>query len=63
MAEYTNVQLMEKIIRAKIALEGSIVPCKMSCPAEDMTGHPAACTCGAEAANTRIREALRALKL
>jgi hypothetical protein len=63
MSEYTNVQLMEKIIRAKIALEGSRVPCKSSCASEDMTGHPVPCTCGAEAANSRINEALRALKL
>jgi hypothetical protein len=63
MAEYTNVQLMEKIIRAKIALENSIVPCKMSCASEDMTGHPVPCNCGADNTNRGIREALRALKL
>lgn len=63
MAEYTNVQLMEKIIRAKIALENSRVQCKASCASEDITGHPVPCNCGAERANYRIEEALRALKL
>lgn len=63
MAEYTNIQLMEKIIRAKIALENSKVQCKSSCASEDITGHPVPCNCGAESANRGINEALRALKL
>lgn len=65
MAEpkYTYEQLLEKIVRAKIHLEGRSVPHKMSCPAEDLTGHPARCTCGADEANAPVERALAALKL
>ena len=63
MSEYTNAQLMEKIIRAKIALEGCRVMCKSSCASDDITGYPVPCNCGAENANRGINEALRALKL
>jgi hypothetical protein len=63
MAEYTNVQLMEKIIRAKIALEKArSAPHRTSCPMEDPESY-APCNCGASAANGPIREALDALKL
>lgn len=63
-SKYTYEQLLEKLIRAKINIEQ--IPrkqCSMSCPAEDMTGHPAACTCGAEKYNRGIDSALDQLKL
>ena len=65
MAEtkYTYEQLMEKIIRARIALEGaSGGPHSNFCPVEDPESY-APCNCGASARSRPIEEALRALKL
>jgi hypothetical protein len=62
--KYTYEQLLEKNIRAKIHLEGhKMIPHKMTCASEDLTGHPCPCNCGADAANRPIEQALAALKL
>jgi hypothetical protein len=42
----TELKLIEKIVRAKVALEKSVASHSMSCPADDGYG---ACTCGAGA--------------
>lgn len=63
MSEYTTVQLMEKIIRAKIALEKvKSAPHRVTCPMEDPESY-APCNCGASASSGPIQEALNALKL
>lgn len=63
MSKYTNEQLMEKIIRAKIHLEN--VPSAHhanSCPVEDPESY-APCNCGASGKNSYVERALEALKL
>jgi len=62
--KYTYEQLIEKIIRAKIALEKAPRGRGHSnfCPMEDPESY-APCNCGASDANRPIQEALDALKL
>lgn len=62
MATHTELALMEKIVRAKVALEGGYVS-HNNCPAEDITGHIPECRCGADKHNARIANALRELDL
>jgi hypothetical protein len=58
--QYTYEQLLEKIVRAKVTLEGSLKEHPVSCPAEQGDGP---CTCGADKHNAAIRAALRKLEL
>lgn len=62
---YTYEQLLEKMIRAKISLEkaGRGQEHASWCHAEDLTGHPAPCNCGAESKNSAIRNAIKELEL
>jgi hypothetical protein len=61
---YTYEQLIEKIVRAKMELEKSgRKPHANWCHAEDLTGHPAPCNCGAEAHNSNLNSAIRHLEL
>ena len=59
----TILYLLERITRAKVALEGLEIPHKETCPYTDDTGWPAACTCGAEAHNAKVRQAARELQV
>ncbi len=61
--ELTNIQLIEKIVRAKVGLENAKVSHKDSCASEDTTGMPVPCNCGASKVNSKIDQALRDLKL
>lgn len=61
--KYTYEQLMEKILRAKIEIERLPKKSHVMCPADDDTGYPAACRCGADDHNKPIENALRQLKL
>jgi hypothetical protein len=54
----TEKELFEKIVRAKVALEGARKSHSMSCPADDGYG---SCSCGADATNARIGAALKEL--
>lgn len=64
MSKYTYEQLMEKIIRAKIHLEKAPRTQHSNlCSYEDITGHPAPCTCGAASKNAHVESALEALRL
>ncbi len=60
---YTYEQLIEKIVRAKMALEKSGKSHASWCHAEDLTGHPAPCNCGAESHNSSIHKAIDELDL
>lgn len=61
--KYTYEQLFEKLIRAKVALEGRRGGShRTSCPIEDPESY-APCNCGVSEANRPIEDALRALKL
>lgn len=62
MAEPTTMQLIEKIVRAKVHLEGARKNHTDACPAEDphMAGR---CMCGADVTNASITKALRELRL
>lgn len=51
--------LFEKIVRAKVALEGARQQHSSTCAADDDFGP---CTCGASSANSKIESALRELK-
>jgi len=64
MQKYTYEQLIEKIVRAKIALQQSgYKPHASWCHAEDLTEHPAPCNCGAESHNSSVRQAIQDLDL
>lgn len=64
VSKYTYEQLMEKIIRAKIHLEKAPRTQHSNlCSYEDITGHPAPCTCGAASKNAHVESALEALRL
>lgn len=62
MADLSHTQLIEKIVRAKVALEGATVRHKEHCATEDPDS-TAPCNCGASAANAGISRALRELAL
>lgn len=51
-------ELIERMVRAKIRLEGSLKQHPVSCPAEQGDGP---CTCGADKHNENIRAAIREL--
>lgn len=55
-----EIKLVEKMVRAKMALENSHSSHTMACPAEDphMAGP---CRCGADKRNRSIEKALREL--
>lgn len=59
----TILYLLEKITRAKVALESMDIQHTHACPYTDDTGWPAACTCGAEAHNAKLRQARRELEI
>jgi hypothetical protein len=59
----TMLYLLERITRAKIALEGLEIPHKNACPYDDDTGWPASCICGAETHNAKVRQARRELEI
>ena len=61
---YTYEQLIEKIVRAKVQLEkGGSQGHAAWCHAEDLTGHPAPCNCGADSHNSNVNKALEELDL
>jgi hypothetical protein len=60
MPTYTYEQLIEKVVRAKVALEGTLQEHPLHCPVAQGDGP---CTCGADAHNARIQRALKELKL
>lgn len=60
---YTYEQLIEKMVRAKMKLEGSHRSHSDHCPVEcDPEGY-APCSCGASSHNSRISDAISELKL
>lgn len=61
MADYTNTQLIEKIIRAKIKLESSYQT--HTCMIDMDPDYTGPCKCGASEHNSRVEAALRELKL
>lgn len=50
-------KLFEKIVRAKVALEGTMTSHTSTCPAE----YDGNCTCGSSRTNAKINQALREL--
>lgn len=63
MSDYTNLQLIEKIVRAKIALENAKQKHRDRCMVEMDIDYMGPCTCGVDNMNTAITAALNALKL
>lgn len=57
--KFTQEQLIEKMVRAKVRLEGTLKEHPVSCPAEQGDGP---CTCGADKHNAAVRAALRDLE-
>ena len=51
--------LFEKIVRAKVALEGARISHSSTCPADEDYGP---CKCGASSTNAKINAALEELK-
>jgi len=62
MATTTELKLIEKIVRAKVRLEGSKTSHSDNCNCEEPENF-APCNCGASAHNTKIDAALRELSL
>lgn len=61
MPDYTNTQLIEKIVRAKMQLESTRVA--HTCMIDMDPDYMGPCTCGASAHNSQVEAALRELKL
>lgn len=62
--KYTYEELIGKMAIARAEIDK--IPTKFhstQCPADDLTGHAATCTCGADAQNGLKQRALDALKL
>jgi hypothetical protein len=57
-----EVALIERIVRAKVHLEGAKASHTPGCATDDDTSH-APCNCGATSSNAKIGAALRELKL
>ena len=57
------VQLIEKMVRAKVKLENSRVNHKDSCPVESNPDGYSRCNCGASTANLAIDAAIRELRI
>jgi hypothetical protein len=55
----TYEQMIEKMVRAKVRLEGAIQEHSLTCPADSGEGP---CTCGADKHNAPVRSALRELE-
>ncbi len=62
MAEMSNMQLVEKIVRAKVKVEGLKKVHTATCAAEEPEGR-APCNCGASAHNATIDSILEDLAL
>ncbi len=73
MVSKTEAKNIEKIARArakleivideiKAELEGLLADHHIQCPAEDLTGFPAACNCGADKKNTKIQSIISKLE-
>lgn len=63
MSKLSTVKLIEKIVRAKVKLEGVKISHKDSCPVEcDPEGY-APCNCGASTTNSAIDSAIKELKI
>ncbi len=60
MATRDEIRLIEKMVRAKVALESGHVRHRDTCVTEDPDSM-APCTCGAGASNASIAKALREL--
>lgn len=61
--KYTYEQLIEKMVRAKVKLEGSRRGHSDRCPVDyDPEGY-SPCNCGASSHNSRVSDALDELKL
>lgn len=58
-----ELKLIEKIIRAKVELEGALRPHSDSCPIDMDPYYMGPCKCGATTSNNRIAAALRELDL
>lgn len=61
--KYTYEQLIEKIVRAKVSLEGSRRGHSDTCPVDYDSDYMGPCTCGASGHNGKIYNALEELKL
>lgn len=61
MATPTELMLMERIVRAKVALEGARKP--HTCIIDDDPDYMGPCKCGASEQNAAISKALRELDL
>lgn len=61
--KYTYEQLIEKLVKAKVTLEGSKRDHSSNCPVELDPEYMGPCKCGASSHNIKIYEALDALKL
>lgn len=60
---YTYEQLLEKVVRAKVKLEGARRSHSDRCMVEVDPEYRGPCTCGASGSNAVISAALRELKL
>jgi hypothetical protein len=63
MSDYTNLQLIEKIVRAKVALESAQQKHLDRCASEVDPDYTGPCTCGADKVNTLLNAVLHELKL
>lgn len=62
-AVYSYEQLLEKLVRAKVKLEGARRSHSDRCMVEVDPEYHGPCTCGASGSNSAVNEALRELKL
>ncbi len=58
-----DAKYIEKIVRAKVKLEGALRGHSASCPVDIDPEYMGPCKCGAEASNSAIQAALRELEL
>lgn len=59
----TMAKLIERMVRAKIKLEGLHMPHRSMCEAGDDTGAPCGCRCGADEYNSRVTSAISDLRI
>ena len=63
MSNLSTTKLIEKIVRAKVKLEGSRVSHKDSCSVESDPESYAPCNCGASKTNSAIDAVIKELNL
>ena len=61
--QISTAKLIEKMVRAKVKLEGSRMSHKDSCPVESDPEGYAPCNCGASKTNSAIDAAIRELNI